>query len=95
VAFIEQKTGTNYRSAFGRVVDPDLRAFGTKGLRVVDTSVMPSIIRGDTNAAVIAIAEKGGGHFAGQSTRRGTAFGLVVRSVPFIKPIRCKPRPIG
>jgi choline dehydrogenase len=62
VAFIEQRTGTNYHPtstcAIGRVVDSELRVYGTEGLRVVDASVMPSIIRGNTNAAVIAIAEK-------------------------------------
>jgi choline dehydrogenase len=62
VAFIEQQTGTNYHPtstcAIGRVVDSDLRVFGTEGLRVADASVMPSIVRGNTNAAVIAIAEK-------------------------------------
>jgi choline dehydrogenase-like flavoprotein len=62
VAFIEQRTGTNYHPtstcAIGRVVDPQLRVFGTEGLRVADASVMPSIVRGNTNAPVIAIAEK-------------------------------------
>jgi choline dehydrogenase-like flavoprotein len=63
VAFIEQRTGANYHPsgtcAIGRVVDAELRVFGIEGLRVVDASVMPSIVRGNTNAPVIAIAEKG------------------------------------
>ena len=40
------------------VVDPQLRVFGLDNLRVVDASVMPTIVRGNTNAAVIAIAER-------------------------------------
>lgn len=40
------------------VVDAELRAIGLEGLRVADASVFPSIIGGNTNAAVVMIAEK-------------------------------------
>jgi choline dehydrogenase len=45
-------------AAIGPVVDAELRVHGTTGLRVADTSVLPTVPRRGTAATAVAIGEK-------------------------------------
>ncbi|KAF7695116.1 choline dehydrogenase, mitochondrial [Silurus meridionalis] len=67
-ALVRQKADSAYHPSctckMGRdtdpmaVVDPETRVYGLQGLRVVDASIMPSMVSGNLNAPTIMLAEK-------------------------------------
>jgi choline dehydrogenase len=73
-AYVREKSEADYHSVgtcrMGNdalaVVDAELRVHGLDGLRVVDASVMPRIVSGNTNLATIMIAEKASDQILGR-----------------------------
>lgn len=61
--YIRQDASTVYHPtstcSMGKVVDENLRVMGVESLSVIDASVMPYVVSGNTNAATIMLAEKG------------------------------------
>ena len=54
------------------VVDPQLNVHGITNLRIADASVMRSITSGNTNAAVLAIAERAASLITGEHIKTAT-----------------------
>jgi choline dehydrogenase len=68
--------------AIGSVLDADLRVLGLEGVRVVDASAMPTVPRGNTNAPVIAIAERAADLIKGEAPLRAAAAQQSPSAVP-------------
>jgi choline dehydrogenase-like flavoprotein len=78
---IRQTAGTTYHPTSTcmmgpherAVVDTELRVRGVEGLRVIDASIMPTVVSGNTNAATIMIAEKGADMILDEARSTGPA----------------------
>ena len=75
-AFIREKVESAYHPSCSckmdspddpmAVVDPQTRVIGMEGLRIVDSSIMPSLTTGNLNAPTIMIGEKAADHILGR-----------------------------
>lgn len=88
-AFIRQKADSAYHpsctckmgqlSDSSAVVDPQTKVIGVENLRVVDASIMPSVVSGNLNAPTVMIAEKAADIIKGLPS-------LQEKNVPVYKP---------
>ncbi|MEV0066180.1 GMC family oxidoreductase N-terminal domain-containing protein [Amycolatopsis sp. NPDC050768] len=72
--FLRQSTGSYFHAcgtcALGTVVDPALNVHGVTGLRIADASVLPTLIGANTNATVLAVAERAADVLLGREPAR-------------------------
>jgi choline dehydrogenase-like flavoprotein len=73
------------------VVDPACRVIGVEGLRVIDSSIMPTITTGNLNAPTIMIGEKGADHVraAAASSKCTGVCGSELGNGPAVKCFLC------
>jgi len=76
-AFVRQNGHSAYHpcctAAMGSVVDNEGRVYGVQGLRVIDASIMPSMVSGNLNAPTIMMAEKCADAIKGQKLPKNDA----------------------
>ena len=78
------------------MADSKLKVIGAKKLRVIDASIMPRIVSGNTNAACVLIGEKGADmiiqEYGIKSMKKGKdeLWNTKKSDFIFIQPIQCK-----
>jgi choline dehydrogenase len=69
------------------VLDPQLRVRGVAGLRVVDTSIMPTLVSGNTNAPAMAIGLRAADMIMGNEMKRKEGRSQPVNATRIVAPL--------